>query len=236
MFLFVVGLFFVSTKISYAALVTVNDKGKVVWQVLGDSNLAIPKPAEITVKSVAKNIPAPSGALIALENSNGKITLNVSGDGQNQNLDVTNLNENLVEIQARGDANDIKISQENGKFILNENGISAQTAFPIIVDPVKNQLSVTTDSGDRLISVLPYEATLSLVRAKIIDKVNDNQMSLGEDSKGELIYQIDGTRNINLFNVASIKASVNSSVSASNGEILNLNQPVWLNILGFLFK
>lgn len=200
-----------------ASLVTIDPAGHVTWQILG---------YEIGVKKVVDEA-ASNNSTIALNNVNGRIVLN--------GVDVTNLNENLIEIQARGDSNEIKIGQEGGQFTLTENNIKATTNFPITVDPAKNQLLVTTSSGMRLLTILPDEAVQSLIRARIIDKVENNRISISENSDGVLMYQIDGVKNINLFNIAKIDTKISSSVSASNGEIQKIDEPQWLKFLGFLF-
>ena len=193
-----------------AALVTVNSKGQIVWQVLGDST--------IKVKSIAENITV----------ANGKIELTTPN--------VTNSKEDLVEVEARADTNNLKISSVDNKFSIEENGITAQTHFPIIIDADKNTLSVTTKSGTRLISILPYEASTLLMRAKLINKVTNNAINLNENEGGQLQYQVSGIKNINLFNVATITANVNSTVSATSGEILKIDEPQWLKFFGFLFS
>jgi hypothetical protein len=220
----------------FAAIVTVNPQGQVVWQVLGDeTNLAVPAPQQIQVKTVAQATTPSPNSQISLTNTDGKITLNVQNGSNDQNIDVTNIKDNIIELQARPNTNDITISNTAGQFTIQENGVKAQTSFPITVDPAKNELSVTTPSGNRLLSVLPYEAVLGLIRAKTIDNT-PNTISINENSKGELQYEIKGTRKINLFNVATITADVSSNVSASNGEVLNVTEPQWLKFFGFLFS
>ena len=196
--------------ISSFAIITVAPNGKILEQVLGDSTLQ--------VKSVAEGVAV----------ANGKIELSNAG--------TINTKEDLVEVEARGNSNDLKIAASGNEFNIGENGIVASTAFPITIDPVKNELSVTTSSGERVVTVLPYEAALVVKRGKFIDDINSNQITLSEDSKGELQYLIKGERNINLFNLATIKADVSSNVSASTGEILKLDEPQWLRLFGFLFS
>jgi hypothetical protein len=220
-------IFALNNRIASAALLNINNKGELIWQVLGDStNLNIPKPSEIQIKSIASNLP--NNSEVSLSNTDGKITLN--------GMDVTNLKENLVEVEARGNSNDLKIGSVDNKFTIEENGLKAITAFPITVDPVKNELSVTTNSGSRLVSVLPYEAILSLMRGKFIDGIKGNVINLNESSGGQLEYVVPGTKKVNLFNVASINADVNSTISASNGEIIKIDEPQWLKFFGFLFS
>lgn len=212
--LFLLLIFSISTK---AALITVNPQGKIIWQVLGDST--------IEVKKVAQNT---NESQIALTNDNGTTKLN--------GIDVSNFKDTLIELEARPDSSDLKISGSNGTFSIEENGVTAQTQFPITIDAAKNELSVTTATGDRVIAILPYEAVQSLMRANYINKVNQNQINLDESSKGELQYKVDGIKNINLFNIANIDAKVSSNVSATTGEILKLDQPQWLKFFGFVFN
>jgi len=218
-FLFVSSVFLLFPSSSKAAMVTIKPDGYVEWQVLGDSTLE--------VKSVAKNL-ATANSQISLNNTNGKIELN--------NVDVTNLKEDLVDVQARANTSDLKIGSSGNDFTIEENGITANTSFPITIDPVKNELSVTTSSGSRLISVLPYEGSLSVIRAKLIDKVIDNKVTLNENSDGLLQYSVNGTKNINLFNVASITVNINSTVSATTGTILKVDEPQWLRVFGFIWQ
>lgn len=219
-FLFLFLLINITTSKVSAALVDVNPQGKLVWQVLGDST--------IQVKKIALNIAPSTNTQVILNNSDGKVMLN--------GVDVTNLKETLVDVEARGSANELKIGQNNGQFTLVENGIVANTGFPITIDPVDATLTVTTPTGARLLSILPYEAILSLMRAKLIDQVNGKQINLSETQSGELQYGVNGTRHINLFNLTKIDVDIHSSVSATTGEILKLDEPQWLKVFGFLFS
>ena len=178
---------------------------------------------------------------------NGKVISNVLGDST---LEVKSVSQNTpvingkieiqkgdnVEILARPDTNDLKIGTNGNEFSIEENGIVASTAFPITIDPVKDELLVNTNSGSRLVSILPFEATLALTRGKFIDTVKNNQINLNEDANGVLLYSIKGTKNVNIFNVAKISADVASSVSASNGEIMKIDEPQWLKVLGVILR
>lgn len=212
-----------------AAVLKINKDGNSIWQVLGDetSNLKIPQKPDITIKNIAENI-SPTNNLITLGTNDGKIVLN--------GMDVTNVKDGLVEIEARDNSNAVKISNKDGQFNIEENEINALTKFPITIDPNKNELSVETQSGKRLISVLPYEAVITLIRNNIIDKVRDNTIYLDESTKGELEYQINGIKKINLFNITEINADVTSTVSATNGEVVKVESPQWLKFFGFIFN
>ncbi len=196
--------------ISTFALITITPNGKIVQRVLGDSTFE--------VKKIAENITF----------SDGKIELN--------NANTTNSKEDLVEVEARANTNDLKIGSSQNKFTIEENNVIAVTDFPITIDAAKNTLSVTTKTGTRLLTILPYEATVSLTRAKLIDNLKGNQIDLSENPNGSLEYLINGNKNINLFNIATITANVNSTVSATTGEVLKIDEPQWLKLFGFIWQ
>lgn len=227
-FLVLIVFSFAFSSTAEAAFININSKGEIIWRVLGvDSEIPFVPPSDIKIKSVGENKNV-QNSQVALNNENGRIILN--------GIDVTNFKDTLIEIEARGDANDIKISQVDGRFVFEEKGVSANTDFPITIDPVKNELKLKTASGERIIKVWPYEAVLSLKRAKLVDKIKDNKITLSENSKGELQYLITGEKSVNIFNVATVSAPIDSSVSVSNGEVLKMNEPYWLKFFGFLFK
>ena len=198
-------------------MLTVTPNGQVISQVLGDST--------ISVESVANNT-APANSEISLNNVNGKFELN--------NIDVTNLKEDLVDVQARGNTNELKIGTNGNMFTIEENGITANTNFPITIDPIKNELTLSTNSGSRILSVLPFEAVSLMTKGKFMDTVKNNEISLAEDGSGELQYSISGVKNINILNLAKLSGNVNSTVSATSCDIIKVDESEWLKLLGVI--
>jgi hypothetical protein len=224
-------------KVAHATLIVIDQKGEVVWNVLAsESTLGVPKSSEIIVKSLAAGTPG-ANSLVSLLREGGKVTLNVKEGNQEKSLDVTQVGGEIIEIEQRPSTRRVKIGVLGEKFLIEEDGTLALTDFPIKIDPLRAELSVVTDSGHRILPFLPKEAFEVALRAKIISKQKEGEtMQLTEGGRGELAYQIPGERTINLLNLFKIDIPVSTSVSALTGEILSIDQPTWLRILGFVFS
>ena len=108
--------------------------------------------------------------------------------------------------------------------------------MPINVDPSNKELSVTTSSGRKLISVLPREAIDALMRTKIINRMRLNErLNIVEEEGGDVSYVIKGQKVINLFNVYDYEIDITARVSVTTGEIVGIDEPEWLKAINFLF-
>jgi len=121
--------------------------------------------------------------------------------------------------------------------LIEEEGTMALTDFPIKIDPKRAELSVATSTGQRILPFLPKEAFEAALRARVISKLKSGEtMQLTEGEQGKLAYQIPGERTLNFLNLFELDIPVSTSVSALTGEILSIDQPAWLRILGFVFS
>lgn len=225
-------LFFLSPKVAGASLVHIAQGGLVTVNVLGteDSVLQIPKKESLQIKDIAAS-DVPGQASVSLSQIDGKTNLNVATSDGQKNMDVTNYKDNLIEIEERDKAQKVQISLIDGKFSIEQNGVIALTDFPININPKNAEISVTAPSGVRYLAILPYEAYQGLLKAKIITTLGENKLAISEGDRGELSYIIPGQKIINVFNVFSYPVDVKSTVSASTGEVLSVDEPVWLKVL-----
>jgi hypothetical protein len=224
--------FLTSFRVSQAALITIDKNGQVILKVLSSEDqlaLSIPERKEIEVSKVATE-PALDNSSIALSKEDGKVYLKV-GDKQ---LDVTDWNEDLVEIEERVDSNRIEIAVKDGEFVIMQDGLSAKTSFPINVEPVENKLSVETASGETYLTVFPIEAAESALRSKYVTRLPDKEIGMSEKETGILTYAVDGEREIEMLKFMDYAVPVTVYVSASTGEIVSVDQPTWLRVFGFL--
>lgn len=229
-------LFLFSPNEASAALVHVNKDGKVIFNVLGAEDslaLGIPRKESLQIKQIASN-DTPNPSQVLLNQENGKVNLSVATSEGEKSMDVTGYKDSLVEIEERNQANKVQIGLLDGKFSISENGITATTEFPISVDPKNATINVSAPSGVRYLAVLPFEAYQGLVKARIISTVN-GELAILEGDKGELSYVVPGQKIINVFNLFSYPVDVKTTVSASTGEVLLVDEPVWLKVLGFAF-
>lgn len=231
-------LFLISTSgLAYASLVTIDKEGKVTINVLSAEEsieLEIPRKEFLEVKDIAKGTPDPE-AKISLAKIDGKIKLNVSTSSGEKSLDVTNYKEEIIEIEERSEVERVTISVKAGKFTIEQKGVVAETDFAISINPRTARLALITSSGHRFLSILPRQATEIVLRSKYINRIGRQDRLVISEQGRELSYEVAGDRVINLFNIFEYNVPVSAHISASTGEILSINQPTWLKVLGFLF-
>lgn len=219
-----------------AKLLSIRDDGEVVWSVLSsgvDVDLEIPKASQIEVKEAANAKPT-KDARILLQKDGEKISMVVNSDSYEKELDVTDWEDSVIEIEERPELRQVTINVVDGRFAIKQKNVIALTDFPISVDSQTAKLSVTTESGDRLVSVLPYNAVESLVRTRIITRISEGGVDLVEEER-ELTYKVNGEKLLNLFNVYEHPVQMSIAVSASTGEIVNIDAPIWYKAISFLF-
>ena len=221
----------------FASLVVVQKDGKVVLNVLSIEDtveLEIPRRDYLEVKSIAQEIPDP-GSKISLARKDGKVTLRVSTKSGEKSLDVTNYKDEIVEIEERPALERVRIGVSGDFFTIEQRGVLAKTDYEINIDPESAGITLTTPSGLRFLSLLPYQAAETALRAKIINRLGDKDSVVIKEEGQELSYELAGERVINFFNVFEYSVPVKTKISASTGEVLSIEQPTWLKVLGFLF-
>lgn len=232
-FLFLL-LFTLSAESVKAGLVTINKEGEVIINVLAYSDklsLEISKKSEIDISKIADELSS-SGEKISLYKEGDIVNLEISGEDEIKKLDVTGWENEVVEIEEREDTKKVRILLVDNKFAIEQNGFVATTEYPIDVDAEKNNISLNTPTGSVHLSILPFNAAETLLKSKTLTTVTS--ASLVEKDPGKLIYEISGEREINLFNIFNYSVEVKAQVSVLTGEILFIDQPVWLKAISIL--
>ncbi len=154
----------------------------------------------------------------------------------------------------------ITIRPDSNEYQIEQQGISANTKFPLSIDTTNNSLIVTTPAGTKVVAILPKAAVDELLQRGIIDAVNtvaasgsgQNQTSssvsgnlVQRETKekimlisqnGDLVYTVDGQKKVRLLGLFPFDVNVVADVSAQTGRVTNINQPFFLHLLGFLFQ
>jgi len=227
-------LFLWNTSVVSAGLVNISKDGMLTWNVLADQDslaLEIQPRSQLEVKESAGGNTSDSSLLLKKEDE--KIVLNI---GEKKVLDVTNWSDSVVDIEENEDSKNIKIQIVDGKFEIIQSNVSAVTTYPININPKENELSVVTNSGAVFLTILPAEAAETALRSRYLSKIIDRNLEMNDQDSGVLVYKVKGEKNINLFNLVELKVPVTTHVSTTTGEILNVDQPKWLSILGFMFS
>ncbi len=231
-------IIFLASSFSFAqaSLLVIEKDGRVEWKVLSatdENNLSIPKPSSLAINSVADSGDN-NESIILLAKDNDKLNLTYSSNDSKKELDVTGWKEDIVEIEERPEVQKVKISVQDGKFSLRQKGISAITEDQVTIDSKTAELSIKTESGNKFLSVLPYDAVQNVLKVKVISELDGNKIDILEEN-GNLAYKIAGNKVINFFNFYFYKIPVDSYVSASTGAILKIDSPTFYKYLNFWF-
>jgi len=217
---FIIGLFILllSSSNANASLLVVKKDGEVTWNVLSeeDTALGIPTHSYLEVKKAGEVTPS-STSVITLSKKNDKISLFVDSGNEKRELDVTNWQEDLLEIEERAEVQKLKIN-------LNEGTIDSKSA----------ELSLVTPSGERFVSIFPLEAVEAVLRTKLITKAVNPKIEIVEKER-ELQYIISGEKVFNILGIYEYSIPITSYISASTGEILSVDSPTWFKYVKFLF-
>ena len=215
-----------------AELLVVRDDGSVLWKVLSkEDEILTPRASYLEVKEAAKT-EIEKDAKITLTRQNGKISLAVDGKTSYKELDVTDWNDSIVEIEERPATQHLKIGVHGERFSLEQEGAFALTSFPINIDTRSAELSLVTPTGSRKMSIMPRQALESMLRAKMLTRVNKEGVEIVEGEQG-LAYRISGEKIIDILGIVEYPVEIDGYVSALTGEVVSVEAPTWYKVLSF---
>ena len=216
----------------FASLVYIDNSGDVTVNVLSNQ-IALGASEKVDLEVTGSAGGRTGSNNIAVKKEDGKIVLNVGDDTQ---LDVTDWQDNLIEIEERANVRKISILLKDNRFVINQSNVSAYADFPIYVNPKENELTIETSSGSANLSILPLEAVEIALRAKNITNFFQEGVLIEEREHGILSYKISGEKQVDILNIMTFQVPVTTYISTTTGEVLDIDQPKWLSLFGFLFS
>lgn len=208
-------LFHSSALNTHAALINVSKQNEITWNVLG----------AISFRDAKNNYIATSE--IVLENIEGEVFLN--------EMDISNVKDEIIQFEKEVEPERVSIQAEGDNFLIIQRGVSAETSFPIKISESDDNIMLQTETGDRFIVILPYEALLQAIRSDNIEDINARgKIEIIESDEGEIAYKIVGTKKYSVFSFFDVGAEVNTYVSALTGNVIKVDQPIWSRVLQFL--
>jgi hypothetical protein len=234
--LILTAIFILSSNNVHASLLVVKPNGSLQVNVLSAENetsLTPPEHTNLQIERVGSGSIS-DASIVKLKKSDGKINLQVYGNSGVDNLNVTGYKENILEVEERPDTQKLEVSLSGNDFRIKNKGTTALTAFPITVDSKTADLSISTDTGDKILAVYPFDAMLSALRTKLITNVNRNNLEIIVEND-KLIYKVQGEKSINIYNLYTYLIPVYTYISATTGEVVRIDAPGWLKIVNFLF-
>lgn len=193
---------------------------------------------------------------IIFETKNGISTIKLETEDGTEEEELAD-NE---EYKLGGKFDDIFLESDDSGSILRQDDLKVRTNFPISINLETNELTITTLSGVKTVTVLPKQAIENLLRSKkisfILPTASPTPSTLPQespvatleneliDTKGneieievigdEVLYLIQGVKEKKLFGVFNISIPQKFEVSAETGEVLNTNQSIFSQILDVL--
>ena len=227
----VVGAFMSVTPVD-ASIVTIEKTGEVTVNVLSaESENSEEEGGEIKVTDSSVEI-GEADMPISLSKKDGKYFLSIASKDGEKSFDVTGSQDRILEIEERPSVKKIGISILNNQFVIEQRGIKAVTSYQINVEPKMSKITILTPTGYKFLSVLPSDAMNILLRSNTISSSGNNaSVEILEDGKGNLYYGISGTKKVGIKDMYMFDAPVSAKISAVNGEVMEIDEPIWLKIL-----
>lgn len=222
-----------------AQLLVVTKDGVVEPMVLAETNtigLEIPQ-NEIDIKKIADSRFSKDSSVF-LSRADGVVVVTIESEKGKQDLELVDWKDNIIEVEERPQTQKVTIGLHDEMFGLENKGIIALTDYSLKVDAKSARILAKTDSGEKYVAIMPFSAVETLVRSKAITGFPidfDNKIYLKEVDN-DLVYSVVGEKGINFFNLYYYPVAVEGLVSALNGEVVEVKQPKWLRILGFMFE
>lgn len=145
--------------------------------------------------------------------------------------------ETEFEVREGSDEAKTKITiKRNNEFTIKESTFSAQAQFPLGINPNTSQLVASTSSGVKPVPILPDQAVQNLISSGVFSQVptGQNNIQITTDSKGNVIYEINGVKYERLLGVFDVAINKTGQVSAQNGQLVGVNQSLFSQIIDSL--
>lgn len=130
----------------------------------------------------------------------------------------------------------IKSDQAN-QLTIQQGSTQVSTSLPLQIDTLTHTLGVPSQNQQAAINVLPSEALQGIIDKGLLDTQNINQakINLTQDTNG-VNYTVEGQKKGKLFGIFDVQSTVQVKLSAQNGKIVNVAQPILFSIFGGLIK
>lgn len=119
----------------------------------------------------------------------------------------------------------LSLTSDN-KLAVSNNGVTAVTDLPIMVDVETKSLMVSTGAGPKTVTVLPDKALSNILDLGVIASVNTQVIPKIEYLSGDLVYKFEGTKVYKMLGLYQVTVPTTIVVSAETGEVVSSDQPL----------
>lgn len=178
------------------------------------------------------------GGSFELENEDGKLKIKAKEkDGTETELEGESIDDINDALKEEG----IHIASASGNNLRIRKGeFEAETHFPLSIDPATNMLTVTTPAGIKNVAVLPDQAVANLLKNNYINSVASGSATSTKQNiilgllNNDPAYQINGISNQKLLGLFPVEIANTSFVSATNGNVIKVDETFFNRLLDLL--
>jgi hypothetical protein len=173
----------------------------------------------------------PAEAGLGMRHSRPQIKTHQSGDDSSELDDENNeLKDQGIEIK----------SGSNSAKEIHRHGVKARTNFPLSVDPVTHQLTVTTPAGVKVVTVLPDQAVQNMLQKRILSSVEQQADDSASESatnttltevNNQPVFQIKGLANKKALGILPISFAKTVYVSVENGQVVKTDEDLFSKLI-----
>lgn len=190
------------------------------------------------------------GTKLRLERRDGRVIIKLENEAGEELELPEGAEDEVFKIEERTEENQVRVRSLGNKFVISRAQTGAQTDFPVTVDLNTNELTITTPSGVKVVTILPDQAVANMLAANVIDQVRGlaftqdvrrvatgsaatlgNVISLTTTRQGVLVYEIPGVSNQRFLGFVPVEIQKTVVVSADTGELVKVNKPFGSTLL-----
>lgn len=226
---------FLTTNVSLthaSSLFVVGSDGSVRKNVLGDSidlSGAVEKVSRKVATAAIDGVKE-----IALEEIENKTHVKIESVNDSEEQVLGDHLIDILTIEGDLPSEKIAVQKETNGFSISQGGVTAFTNLAIHIIPETQKVLVESTQGSVEVFVLPAKVLQIVARANIINVFPESGAISLEEHDKDIQYVIKGEKAVTLFHVTRVVVPVETKVSAQTGLVIEINQPQWLNVLGFL--
>lgn len=184
---------------------------------------------------VEKDVEKPETEKVDVENHNGHLEVQLRSGNSSASATLSSLK---LHVKENGQEQQVELNPSNQGVEFQASGSAAFTNFPLSFDKATGQLVVNTPNGPKIIRVLPDTASEVAMSAGVQNQIDKIQLITGNvpNSSEPLVFSITGKRTGYLLGLIPVSVPVDTTVGAQSGQLLQVNQPFWLQLLSPLIK
>lgn len=181
------------------------------------------------------------GVRFKFEEQEGEVKLKVENEAGEEIRTRDRLRE-AQELEDELEDDEVEIASRDGEMEIEHNAVRARVNFPLSIDPLTRQLTVTTPAGIKTVAVLPDAALVRLLASGLLSDIasGSTEPQVATDSAAtsgsfeltlegnHLVYEVHGTKQHRLFGFIPVTTPRTVTVSALTGDIVSQTQ-TWLS-------